>query len=121
MPSRERVQGLVGLIEAGKFIEALQQFYLDDASMQENVTPPRRGLATLVAHERGVMGQFKQITARQLDGVFIAGDRVVMRWRFEFTRADGGKLMLDELSYQLWRGDRVAEERFYYDPGQLKG
>jgi hypothetical protein len=26
---------------------------------------------------------------------------------------------MDELAHQLWRGDRVAEERFYYDPAQL--
>lgn len=25
----------------------------------------------------------------------------------------------DELALQRWRGDRVAEERFYYDPTQL--
>jgi hypothetical protein len=27
-------------------------------------------------------------------------------------------MMIDELAYQRWDGDRIAEERFYYDPVQ---
>jgi hypothetical protein len=26
---------------------------------------------------------------------------------------------MDELALQRWRGDRIVEERFYYDPAQL--
>ena len=29
--------------------------------------------------------------------------------------------VLEELAHQRWRGDRIAEERFYYDPAQLAG
>jgi hypothetical protein len=28
---------------------------------------------------------------------------------------------MEELAHQRWRGDRIVEERFYYDPAQLKG
>ncbi|AMP00956.1 hypothetical protein CAter10_3447 [Collimonas arenae] len=33
---------------------------------------------------------------------------------------DGRSFQLEEIAYQLWRGDKIAEERFYYDPGQRK-
>jgi ketosteroid isomerase-like protein len=50
--------------------------------------------------------------------VFVSGDRVVIHWIFRFDFTDGTSMMMDELAYQRWDGDRIAEERFYYDPVQ---
>ena len=50
MPSRERVRQFVASVEAGRFVEAIEEFYADDATMKENLDPPRRGKATLLAH-----------------------------------------------------------------------
>jgi hypothetical protein len=30
------------------------------------------------------------------------------------------ELAMDELAYQRWRGNKIAEERFYFDPAQVK-
>jgi hypothetical protein len=49
MPTRERVQALIGLVEGGRYLEAIEAFYHDDASMQENLDPPRHGRGTLRA------------------------------------------------------------------------
>jgi hypothetical protein len=32
----------------------------------------------------------------------------------------GAVVWLDELAYHTWRGDRIAAERFFYDPRQLR-
>lgn len=119
MPSRERVAALIARVEEGCYVEALQEFYADDATMQENTQPPRVGLKALVAHERGVMAAFKQIRTLPVKSWLVDGDRVVIHWIFEFTRPDGTRFRMDELALQRWRSDRVAEERFYYDPAQL--
>jgi hypothetical protein len=47
MPARERVQALIDLVEGGRYVEAIEAFYHDDASMQENLDPPRHGRVTL--------------------------------------------------------------------------
>ena len=121
MPSHDHLKALIALVEQGKFVEALQRFYADDATMQENLTPPRRGLAALVEHERGVMASFKEIQGRCAGPVFLDGDRAVINWIFEFVDPAGGRHRLDELAHQRWRGDKVVEERFYYDPAQMRG
>lgn len=41
-------------------------------------------------------------------------------WVFEFITHDGQFFQQDELAFQRWRGDKIIEERFYYDPGQRK-
>ena len=119
MPSRERVAALIQRVEAGKFVEALQEFYADDATMQENGGAPRAGLAKLVDHERGVMAAFKEIRTLPVKTWLVDGDHVIINWVFEFTRPDGSGFRMDEVALQRWRGDRVVEERFYYDPAQL--
>jgi ketosteroid isomerase-like protein len=120
MPGRERVQALIALVEQGKFVDALQEFYHEDAIMQENDTPPRVGLANLIAHERGVMAAFQDIRTRPVDTFLMDGDRVVINWVFEFVRQDGSGFRMDELALQFWRGDRIARERFCYDPAQTR-
>ena len=119
MASRERVAALIKRVEEGRFVEALQEFYAEDATMQENGQAPRIGLKKLIEHERGVMAAFKEIRTLPVTTCLVEGDRVLINWVFEFTRPDGTGFRMDELALQRWRGDRVAEERFYYDPAQL--
>ena len=121
MPSTERVQALIARVVEGKYDGAIEEFYTEDATMQENLaTPPRAGRAHLVAHEQGVIAAFPKITATSPGPCFVDGDHSVVRWRFEFTDVEGKTRTIDELAYQRWRGDRIAEERFYYDPAQMR-
>jgi hypothetical protein len=43
---------------------------------------------------------------------------VVVRWRFRFQWLDGTVTEIEELAYQRWQGERIAEETFFYDPAQ---
>jgi hypothetical protein len=52
MPTRERVQALIDLVERGRYVEAIEAFYHEDASMQENLDQPRRGRDTLIKGEQ---------------------------------------------------------------------
>jgi ketosteroid isomerase-like protein len=116
MPSRERVQAFVARVEQDKFVEALQEFYADDAIAQENDDPPRAGLDNLIARERAALARMKIHTVPG-SWFLMDGDRVVVHWVFEITGPDGRMLRMDELSHQTWRGDRIVRERFYFDPG----
>ncbi len=120
MPSQSTLDAFVALVVGGKHDDAIEQFYTPDASMQENLDPPRKGRDGLIARERAVMGHFREIRSTCAGPVFVSGDRVVIRWIFEFVRADGTSWTMDELAYQRWDGEKIAEERFYYDPAQRK-
>jgi ketosteroid isomerase-like protein len=119
MPGTERIEGLIARVERGEFVEAIEEFYAEDAAMQENQQPPRVGRDALVANERRVLAAFEKTRARCVRPLFVSGDQVVIHWLFEFSTADGRTIRLEELAYQRWQGDRIAEERFYYDPVQL--
>jgi ketosteroid isomerase-like protein len=118
MPNRDRVLALIAMVGQGRYVDALEAFYSDDASMQENLDPPRRGLKSLVDGERRVMAGFREIRTRKVETFFVEGDRAVINWVFNFVGHDGSTFTQDEIAVQRWQGERIAEERFYYDPAQ---
>jgi ketosteroid isomerase-like protein len=118
MPTRERVQTLIDQVEGGRYVEAIESFYHEDASMQENLDPPRRGRATLIRGERRVIEAYRSIPTGPVRTFMVEGDRAVINWVFEFVDCEGRAYALDELAFQLWRGERIIEERFYCDPAQ---
>ena len=119
MPTRERVQAFVAMVEANQYVEAIRQFYTQDATMQENLGAIRKGRDALVAHEEATLRNVT-ITTRPGSTFAVDGDRAIVNWVFDIVLADGKTFALDEIAYQTWRGDRIAQERFHYDPAQRK-
>ena len=119
MPTAEVLERFIARVESNYHAEAIEEFYTPDASMQENEKPPRGPRDALVANERKVLARAKSVKSTCVRPVFVSGDRVVIRWIFEFEMLDGRRTRLEELAYQRWEGERIAEEKFFYDPKQL--
>ncbi len=119
MPSRQTVEAFVALVEAGDYVGAIEQFYAPDASTRENTAEPTVGRDVLMAKERGVMAAFRKIEAVRMGPCLIDDDTVAARWQFTFTGNDGAVHTLEEIAWQTWRGEKLIEERFFYDPKQM--
>jgi hypothetical protein len=119
MPSRERVNAFVAAVREARYVEAIADFYHPDATMRDNQGAPRGGRDVLIAHEKATMGRMQKIVTREAGPVLVDDDRVAVRWLFEFTLPGGDIRRLEEIAWQTWRGDRIAEERFFFDPAQL--
>ena len=120
MPSDETLDAFIAMVERNEHVEAIERFYAPHAWMQENDKPARVGRDVLVEGERTALAGMHGLRSSCIRPVFVNGDRVVIRWLFEFTRPDGTAVRMDELAYQRWEGEAIVEEKFYYDPGQLK-
>lgn len=118
MPALDTVERFVARVEQNAHTEAIAEFYTENATMQENQSAPRRGRDTLVAHEAKVMARAKSLTSECVRPFFVSGDHVAIRWIFNFVWADGSRTRMEEMAYQRWEGERIAEETFFYDPAQ---
>jgi aldehyde:ferredoxin oxidoreductase len=74
-----------------------------------------------MAKERGVMAAYRNIEACRIGPSLIDGDTVAARWKFTFTGNDGSVRTLEEIAWQIWRDEKLIEERFFYDPRQMTG
>src|SRR5262245_12582098 len=119
MPTAHTLERFIARVESNAHAEAIQEFYTEDASMRENMHPPRTGRDALVAHERGVLARVRSVRSRCVRPVLVDGDVVVVRWVFRFEAPDGRVREMEELAYQRWAGERIAQEQFFYDPAQL--
>lgn len=120
MPSKQTVEAFIATVVSGQHVEAIERFYAPNATMQENHHPPRVGRDVLVANERAALARHTHVFTHPVDFFAIEGDRVAIHWVFDFTRLDGKKHTIDEFSFQRWAGDKVIEERFFYDPAQMR-
>jgi ketosteroid isomerase-like protein len=119
VPSEAVLEAFIAIVERNEHVAAIEKFYAEDASMQENFDAPRKGRALLAANESAFLERWAKVESQCVRPAFRSGDNVVIRWIFEFTAPDGTKLKMDELAYQRWQGDKIVEERFYYDPKQM--
>ena len=119
MPLAETLERFIARVEQNAHVEAIEEFYTADSSMQENQSTPRVGRDTHIANERRVLSRAKTLASKCVRPVFANGDKVVIRWIFEFEWLDGTLTRMEELAYQRWEGERIAEETFFYDPAQL--
>jgi hypothetical protein len=118
MPSPETLERFIAKVESNAHDEAIEAFYTANASMQENQSAPKVGRDALIAGERKVMARAKSIASRCVRPALVNGDIAVIRWVFEFEWLDGSHLRMEEIAYQRWEGERIAQETFFYDPAQ---
>ena len=118
MPSQKTLDRFVAMVLANRHDEAIATFYTPDSTMQENVDPPRKGRDGNVAREKAVMARAVNMHSAIEGPVFVNGDRVVIHWIFRFEFGDESVVTIDEIAYQRWEGELIAEERFFYDPAQ---
>ena len=119
MPTQQTLERFIVRVEENAHVAAIREFYTEDASMQENMAPPRKGRDTLVAHEAATLARVSSVRSTCVRPAFLNGDHVVIRWIFEFTWKDGSTGRIEELAYQRWEGERIAQEQFFYDPKQF--
>jgi len=120
MPSRETVDAFVAQVLSGDHVEAIRDWYADDASMQENQDAPRVGRELLMAGEAQMLARQAEVKTELLAPPIVDGDRVAIHWRFTFTSMKGHVNSFEEIAWQAWRGDKVWREVFFYDPGQTR-
>lgn len=119
MSTRERVEELIRYVQAGRIPEAIEEFYAEEAIMQENRQPPTVGKAANLARERAFRDsvlRWHEVSARS---VAVEGDRALIEWVFDYTTREGRRIRMEEIAQQTWREGRIARERFFYDSAGL--
>ena len=120
MTTRERVQELVQYVQAGRIAEAIEEFYAEGVTMQENRQPPTVGKAANLARELAFgesVERWHEVSAR---AVAVDGDQAVIEWVFEYTTREGQPIRMEEIAQQTWRDGRIVRERFFYDSAALQ-
>lgn len=112
----QHVQAFVGLLEAGRTLEAIERFYAEDICVFENRARARAGREACLEYERrqlaGQPGPPQiRVHRRAVDP---ASGVAFLEYSLRFAGEEGRPMCLEEVAVQRWAGDRIVEERFYY-------
>ena len=118
MPSIETLERFIAMVEQNDHVQACETFYAIDSRMRENQAEPRVGRAAHVLREREVMARARSVASTCVRPAFVDGDQVAIRWIFRFEWLDGSVTHMEEVAWQRWRGELIADETFFYDPAQ---
>jgi len=120
MPDAKTVQAFAAAVEAGDYLGAIERFYAPDVAIYENQQAQTGGRDAFHARERATLASVQAIKGLRARPALVDGDQVAILWRFELVPREGATRVFEEVALQTWRGERIVEERFHYDPGQLR-
>lgn len=111
----QKVKALYELVIQGATIEAMELFYAENVTMQENEQEPRVGKSFCIAHEQQLLKQmpdFKaHIVSQAIDPV---REIVFTELDIRFTTGNNVLMNLKEVAVQQWQDGQVIREKFYY-------
>jgi hypothetical protein len=120
MPSLATLQAFAATVASNDHVGAIQKFYTPDARTRENDGEWRVGREALAERERAVLASVASVKTTRLGPLLLNGIHSAICWRFEFTGRDGKVRTMEEVAWQTWSGEQLLEERFFYDPEQMR-
>jgi ketosteroid isomerase-like protein len=118
MPSlKENVDRFCELLQRGEPLRAMEQFYATDVCVFENRTLARAGREQCLAYEREALARVRETPSFKLHRHAVNENAGVafLEYTVRFVTSEGRPMRLEEVSVQTWDGDRIANERFYYE------
>jgi hypothetical protein len=110
------VEQLNAMIQQGKIMEAMNEFYTDDLVMAENDNEPTVGLAANLEREQAFVDNTTWY-GLELKGVAVGDNLSMVEWWMDFHNTQyGARLAFTQVAVQRWRDGKIFDERFYYSP-----
>jgi hypothetical protein len=114
-----RVNELQSWIGQGRIIDAMNEFYATDITMQENASPPTVGLHANIEREKkflSIVKTWKGYNVKALAADEKAGTALIES-TMDFVNQQDQHVHMAQVSVQRWKDGKIVHERFYYDTG----
>ena len=112
---KTNVDTLNQMILDGKILEAFDQFYAEDITMQDNNNPARVGKKENRSYEEAFVNGLTEFRGAKVVSTLISDDLAVTEWWFDYTHKDYGVRNYKQLAVQRWKNGQIVEEKFYYN------
>ena len=110
----DRVLELNRWVAEGRGLEALDEFYTEDVSMQENTLPPTVGREANREREQAFFDSVAEWRKYEVVESAAQGDVTFTETVMEFVLKDGTEVRMEQATRARWRDGRIFDERFYH-------
>lgn len=99
-------------------MEAFDQFYADDVSMQENSDALTVGKAANRDRELQFFAMFEQFYGAQVLAQAFANDTGFAEVAMDLQCKGAPRMTMSQVSVRRWQDGKIVAERFYYTKGE---
>ena len=109
-----RVAELHQYIAEGRILEAMDEFYDENVSMQDNLMEPCVGRAANVEREKSWLETVQEWKSFEAKNLAVVGDTTFAETSMDYVTKDGQEVHQEQVSRAVWRNGRIVDERFYH-------
>ena len=110
----ERLTALHDAVAAGKLMEALDEYYAEDVTMQENEDEPTVGLAANKQREADWLATVAEFRVFELTRAAVHDGVSFAETVLEYVTTSGDVVHQEQVSRAVWRDGKIVGERFYH-------
>ena len=115
--TQENDQKLNEMILGGKALEAFEEFYAEDVTMQENSEAPRAGKDANRKAEQEFFGSLGEWHEGRMDASAVNGDTSFSEWFMDISFKNGQRVQMSQVAVRKWKDGKIVHERFFYNKG----
>ena len=114
MSQNVRILDLLGYIQEGRIMDAMNEFYADDVVMEEPMYGKTEGLAANLVREQGFVDSVKEFRGFEANNVSIGENSAIYENVMDWVDVKGQEIHVEQVAVQEWNDGKIVRERFYY-------
>jgi hypothetical protein len=113
---QDRLEDLFSYIREGRIIDAINEFYAEDAIMQENSLPPTMGRKANLEREKQFLSTVKEWKRFDVLSKSVGEDFTFYETVMDWVATDGTPVHVEQVVVAKWRDGKIIKERYYHNP-----
>ncbi len=111
-----RLNDLFAYIREGRIIDAMNDFYAEDAIMQENLEPPTVGREANIEREKQFLSMVKEWKSFEITAQGVGDNVTFYETIMDWISTNGTPVHVEQVVVAKWQDGKIVHERYYHNP-----
>ncbi len=112
---QDRLEDLFSYIREGRILDAINEFYAEDTSMQENSLPPTVGREANYEREKQFLSMVKEWKGFEVTAKGVGEDVTFYETVMDWVTTDDTPVHVEQVVVSKWNNGKITHERYYHN------
>ncbi len=114
MTIKEQVQNIDAVVSKGAIVEAVKEFFADNANTSDYGNGGTTGKAEMITKMEGFAGAIAKVNGITHHHTLVDGNVSASEFTFDFDMKDGSKIYWHEIIRRIWNDEgKVIQETYF--------
>jgi len=112
---QDRLEDLFSYIREGRILDAINEFYAEDAAMQENNLAPTVGREANYEREKQFLSMVKEWKGFEVTAKGVGEDVTFYETVMDWVTTDDTPVHVEQVVVAKWQNGKITHERYYHN------